>query len=92
MQKTVATSGFTCRCGERVYSGETSYVSRIEETSTKTKKVKTVNVKYCRFCGWDLIQKGVVLEDSEKRAEREMELFGAYVAGGNRMQYFTDND
>ena len=93
MQKMTADRSFTCGCGERVYSGEKAYVDTVEETSVKTKKVKLVKVKYCRFCGENSLQENSDSEyfSIEQRSERERELFGAYLANGNPSQYFEDN-
>ena len=95
MQKMTAGRGFTCGCGERVYSGEKSYIATVEEKSVKTKKVKLVKVKYCRFCGESSFLENEESDSEyfsiEQRSERERELFGAYLANGNPSQYFEDN-
>lgn len=96
MQKMIADRGFICGCGERVFSGERAYTNTVEETSVKTKKVKFVKVRYCRFCGENSIRENEENADSEyfsieQRSERERELFGAYLANRNPSQYFEDN-
>lgn len=78
-------------CGEKWHRDERMFVLKFEDKKDE---------KVCRFCAEDMHGdvetftqtewEGILSGESENRAEREREAYGAYLAAGATEEYFDD--